>query len=100
VGDGIFGRKVIYRDPSMIAAASGKSGKFVFKVCINRRGVVSLCELDELRTTVPLESKEDYAVARKALASMQKYKYEADATAAKEQCGTFTVSVDNFQGIK
>ncbi len=94
-GDGIFGRKVIYRDPSMISIASGKTGKLVFDICINRRGVVSTVQINEYLTTI-----KDTKVLRQALASMAKYKYEADVTAAREQCGRFTVSVDNFQGVK
>ena len=94
-GDGIFGRKVIYRDPSMIRLVSGKSGKIVFKVCINRRGVVSYLEIDELRTTI-----KNTTTLRNALESMRKYQYEEDYSAAKEQCGAFTVSVDNYQGIR
>jgi len=93
-GDGIFGREVIYRDPSMISIASGKSGKLVFDVCINRRGVVSMVQIDEQRTTI-----KDNNVLRKALESMRKYKYAPDVSAAKEQCGKFTVSVDNFKGF-
>ncbi len=93
-GDGIFGRKVIYRDPSMIRLVSGKSGKLVFKVCINRRGTVSYIEIDELKTTI-----KDTKTLRNGLESMRKYKYEVDYSAAKEQCGTFSVIVDNYQGI-
>jgi outer membrane biosynthesis protein TonB len=94
-GDGIFGRKVIYRDPSMIRMVSDKSGKIVFKVCINRRGIVSYLEIDELKTTI-----KDNDVLRNGLESMRKYKYEVDYSAAKEQCGTFTVTVDNYKGVR
>ena len=94
-GDGIFGRKVVYRDPSMIAHVSGKSGKIVFKVCINRSGRVSVVQIDETNTTI-----NDNSILRKALDAMSNYKYEPDLTAPREQCGTFTVSIDNFRGIR
>ncbi len=94
-GEGIFGRKVIYRDPRMIGYVSGKSGKIVFKVCINRRGTVSFLQIEELETTV-----KDNSVLRNALDAMSSYKYETDITAPREQCGKFTVSIDNFQGIR
>ncbi len=94
-GDGIFGRKVIYRDPSMIALASSKSGKIAFKVCIGRRGNVSYIEVDEFNTTI-----NDRALLRKALEALQKYKYEVDFTAPKEQCGSFSLVVDNYKGIR
>ena len=92
-GDGIFGRKVIYRDNSILGAAS-KSGTIVFKVCINREGNVSFLEIDEFRTTI-----EDPVLLRKALSALQKYKYEKDYTAPKEQCGNFKLKVNNFNGI-
>ena len=94
-GDGIFGRKVIYRDPRMIRYVSGKSGRIVFKVCISRGGTVSFLQIDELETTV-----KDNSVLRNALDAMSSYKYETDITAPREQCGKFTVSIDNFQGIR
>ncbi len=94
-GDGIFGRKVLYRDPSMIAHVSGKSGKIVFKVCISRAGKVAVVQIDEVNTTVS-----DMSTLRKALDAMSNYKYEPDLTAPREQCGTFTVSIDNYQGIR
>ena len=71
-GDGIFGRKVIYRDPSILQS-TGKSGKIVFKVCINRRGVISYLEINELESTIT-----DKEILRGAIRSMQKYKFEPD----------------------
>ena len=94
-GDGIFGRKVIFRDPSMIRHVSGKSGKIVFKVCINRSGKVAVVQIDEFATTVS-----DMTTLRNALNAMSNYKYEPDITAPREQCGTFTVLIDNYQGFK
>lgn len=94
-GDGIFGRKVIYRDPSMLQVASSKSGVIVFKVCISRQGVVKYIEVDQLKTTI-----EDTKILRSALESLRKYKYEVDFTAAAEQCGSYTLKVDNFRGFR
>lgn len=94
-GDGIFGRKVIFRDPSMVSLVAGKSGKIVFKVCISRYGIVSHLEIDQVNSTI-----KDKNTLRNALSSMQKYKYEPDPTAAREQCGSFTVIIDNFNGIR
>ena len=94
-GDGIFGRKVVYRDPSMIGYVSGKSGKIVFKVCISRSGKVSFLQVDEFKTTI-----NNNTVLRNALDAMSNYQYEPDLTAPREQCGNFTVSIDNYQGIR
>ncbi len=94
-GDGIFGRKVIYRDPSMIALASSKSGQIVFKVCISRKGNVSYIEIDDFKTTINNRS-----LLKKALNALHKYKYEVDYTAPKEQCGQYTLKVDNYKGVR
>ena len=94
-GDGIFGRKVIYRDPSMLAVASSKSGVIIFKVCISRQGMVKYIEIDEKKTTI-----KDTAILRAALESLRKYKYEVDFTAPAEQCGNYTLKVDNYKGLR
>ncbi|WP_235295658.1 hypothetical protein [Portibacter marinus] len=93
-GDGVFGRRVTYRDPSMIANASGKSGRITFKVCINRRGTVTYVEIINNLTTI-----KDKTLLKQALSALQKYKYEPDFTAPKEQCGRYTLKIDNYQGI-
>lgn len=94
-GDGIFGRKVIYRDPSMIQLASSKSGVIVFKVCISRQGSIRNIEIVEGKTTI-----KDPTLLRAALESLRKYKYEPDFSAPTEQCGNYTLKVDNFRGIR
>ncbi len=96
-GDGIFGRKVLVVDPEMqrIMAGSSKSGKIVFRVCIDRRGNVSFVEVNNRLTTM-----KDNNLIKQALNSMAKYKYEVDYTAPKEQCGQFTVILDTFRGIR
>jgi len=94
-GDGVFGRRVVHRDYSMIQKATGKSGKIVFKVCIGRNGLVTYTEIDEFQTTIT-----DRQILRDAVKSIQKYKYEPDPTAPKEQCGKFTLKIDNFQGVR
>jgi len=98
-GDGIFGREVIYQDPSLIAIAtgsipSGQKGKFSFKVCIDRSGTIKHLEINELLTTV-----KDPRILNDALRAMQKYKYARDNSAAREQCGTYTMTVDKVKGF-
>lgn len=93
-GDGIFGRKVVYRDPSMVSVASAKSGKIVFKVCISRQGSVRNIEIDRAQTTIT-----DNTVLRAALKSLSNYKYEPDMSAPREQCGNYTLKIDNYNGI-
>ena len=87
-------RKVIYRDRSMLKGANPQqSGEIVMKICIDRKGDVVYVELDENESSI-----DDKEVLKNALRSMYKYKYEADATAPKEECGKFTVSIDNWKG--
>ena len=85
---------MIYRDPSILQS-TGKSGKIVFKVCINRRGVISYLEINELESTIT-----DKEILRGAIRSMQKYKFEPDNSAPSEQCGKYSVIIDNFNGIR
>ena len=95
-GDGIFGRRVVYRNiKQMLQTASSKSGKIVMKVCIDRSGVVTYVELNELLTTI-----KDRKMIRNAMSAMWDYKYEPDNSAPREECGKFSVSVDNFNGIR
>ena len=90
-GHGIFGRQPIYNDKTM---PNSKSGKLVFKICINRRGIVTYVEINELETTI-----KDYDVLRQGLESMRKYKFEVDLSAPKEQCGKYSYVIDNFKGF-
>lgn len=94
-GDGIFGRKVVYWDHSMRRKAVAKSGRIVFTVCINRKGNVSFVSLNEFETTV-----KERTILRNALKAMYNYRYEPDPNAAREQCGKYTVTIDNFEGIR
>jgi len=93
-GDGVFGRKVIHRDYSMIETATGKSGIIVFTVCINREGTVSWSEINEFESTI-----KDREIRKAALRSLNKYRYEPDPSAPREQCGKHKINVDNFNGL-
>ena len=86
-GNGIFGRKVIYRDPSIVNV-SLKEGRIVFQVCINRSGKVVLVEIVEDRSTL-----KDEKILKRGLNVLGKYKWESDYTAPKEQCGHYTLNV-------
>jgi len=93
-GDGVFGRKVLYRDPSMIKNASSKSGILVFKVCIGRAGTVTYAEINEFESTI-----KDRKIRKAALRSINKYKYEPDPSAPKEQCGKYKFTSKNDNGF-
>jgi outer membrane biosynthesis protein TonB len=89
-GDGVFGRKIIYRDQSMIKKAVTISGKIAIKVCINRAGMVTYLELINSETSV-----KDKATLRMYLQAAKTYKFQPDLTASKEQCGKIKFTVDN-----
>lgn len=89
-GDGVFGRKIIYRDLSATKAAVNVSGKVVTKVCINRAGLVTYVELLGSETTI-----RDKEILRKYLTAARGYKFQPDLSAPKEQCGKLRFTVDN-----
>lgn len=89
-GDGVFGRKIIYRDLTATKAAVNTSGKVVTKVCINRAGLVTYVELIGSETSV-----RDKNTLRAYLKAARGYKFQPDLTAPKEQCGKLRFTVDN-----
>ncbi len=88
-GDGVFGRKIVYRDLSAAKAAINASGKVVMKVCINRAGNVTYVEQIEGTTLKDREGLKMYLKAARG------YKFQPDPKAPKEQCGKLTFTVDN-----
>ena len=93
-GNGVFGRKVVYRDPSMLKRATAKSGVIVFTVCIGRNGSVTTANIVEFETTI-----DDRSILKDALRSIYKYKYEPDPSAPREQCGKYKLKIDTVHGL-
>lgn len=89
-GDGIFGRKVIFRDLSATKAAVNVSGKVVTRVCINRAGIVTFVEINYAETTI-----KDKPTLKLYLKAATGYKFQPDPKAPKEQCGKLSFIVDN-----
>ena len=87
-GDGVFGRKIIYRDLSATRVAVNTSGRVVTKVCINRAGLVTYVELIPAETTI-----KDKPTLRHYLKAARGYKFQPDLTAPKEQCGKLNFTV-------
>lgn len=87
-GDGIFGRKVIYRNFKNIPMHT--SGKIVFRVCINRAGTVTYIEIDFANTTI-----KDRNTLREAANAAKGYKFEPDLKAPREQCGILRFTINN-----
>jgi len=89
-GDGVFGRKIVYRNKKDVKEAINVSGKVVTKVCINRAGIVTYVELIGAETTI-----KDKPTLRNYLKGAYGYKFQPDPTAPKEQCGKLKFIVDN-----
>ncbi len=86
-GNGVFGRKVIFRNFSKIPMT--KKGIISVKTCINRAGRVTFIELIESETTITERS-----VLKQAMSAAEGYKFEPDLKAPKEQCGKLIIRLD------
>lgn len=82
-GDGIFGRRVVYR--ANVKGLTKETGKMVVNLCVNRTGRVTYVALDEAATTI-----EDPELRANAERVTRKYRFEKDYTAPREQCGKLT----------
>ncbi len=89
-GDGVFGRKIVFRDLSATKAAIAVSGRVVTKICINRAGNVTFVELIPGETTV-----RDKNTLKLYMKAARGYKFQPDLTAPKEQCGKLSFKADN-----
>jgi outer membrane biosynthesis protein TonB len=89
-GDGIFGRKVIYRDVAAAKAAVNMSGTVAIKVCVNRAGIVTYGEIIPGETTI-----KDKATLKKFMAAARNYKFAPNLNAPKEECGKLIFKTDN-----
>ncbi len=93
-GNGIFGRKVVYVNRAQLAdvmngVSIGEKKKIWIKTCVNRAGVVTYVELDELNSNVS-----NNTILRKALKLVSGYKFEPDLNAPGEQCGMVKINID------
>ena len=79
-GDGIFGRKVIYR--ADVAQIAEKSGRVVVNLCINNAGTVSHAAFNRKASTI-MESN----YVKKAMDVASNYLFEQDYSAPPVQCG-------------
>jgi outer membrane biosynthesis protein TonB len=89
-GDGIFGRKVIYRDLAAAKAAMSVSGVVAIKVCVNRAGIVTFTEPIFAETTI-----KDKTIIKKYMSAAKNYKFAPNLSAPKEECGKLTFKPDN-----
>lgn len=88
-GDGIITRKIIYREK--IGQLAKINGRIVLDICINRQGKVEYVAYNPDKTTIT-----DREIIRQATNIAARYKYEANYTAPKRECGqlTFIFSIE------
>ena len=96
-GAGVFGRKVIYRNPNVIKLGfENQEGKIItVKVCVDRAGNVRYAELLDTETNAIMTR----AQAKKVIFEFKKYKYEEDFKAPKEQCGKIKLRIQNINTL-
>lgn len=89
-GDGLFGRKIIYRDMSAAKSATTVSGKVKIKLCINRNGIVKYAEILQDSSTIKhVQTLKKYVIAATG------YKFQPSVEAPQFECGTMSFRIDN-----
>lgn len=97
-GNGVFGRKVIYRDIAAVLKAGfeNQSGKkIVIDYCVNRLGLVTYAEINFDQTTAIVNNSQLKVV----LKGISKYKVEPDPSAPKEQCGKMSIVLQEINAL-
>ncbi len=82
-GDGIFGRRVVYR--ADVKKMTEEAGKIVVNLCINRTGRVVYAENNAKLSTI-----KNARIIRKAVDTTKKYRFDTDYTAREKECGKLT----------
>ncbi len=94
-GNGVFGRKVIYRNIKELLRVNfeGQKGKrIVVDFCVNNAGSVTYAEMNFDETTAQLTTSQ----MKQILGAFYGYKVEADYSAPSEQCGKMKVNLDEI----
>ena len=82
-GDGIFGRRVVYR--ADVKKITEEAGKIVVNLCINRTGRVVYAENNTELSTI-----DNRRIIKKAVDTTKKYRFDTDYTAKEKECGKLT----------
>jgi hypothetical protein len=87
-GNGLFGRKIIYRDMSAAKKVKWVSGRIKVKVCINRDGIVKYAEvLQDSSTVKDTQSLKNY------IKSTVGYKFQPNSEAPEYECGSMSFKI-------
>jgi hypothetical protein len=89
-GDGVFGRKVVYRDTYAAKAALNMTGVVSVKICVNQAGIVTFTDVIEAESTI-----RDKTTLKNFLKAAKNYKVQPDKSAPKEQCGKLVFKTNN-----
>ena len=97
-GNGVFGRKVIYRNPNVVKQGfENQEGKLItVKVCIDRAGNVRYAELLDMETNAVISASQ----AKQVIREFKKYKYAEDLSAPEEQCGKLKLRIQNINTLR
>lgn len=88
-GDGLFGRKIIYRDKSASKKSVRVRGRIKLKVCINRDGIVKYAEVLQDSSTV-----KDSKALKTYLKAAAGYKFQPSTFAPEYECGSMSFKLD------
>lgn len=89
-GDGLFGRKIIFRDTRFFKPSIYESGIIQVKLCINREGIVKYSEIQRDRTTI-----KNINTLKSYLKASAGYKFQPSVEAPQFECGTMSFRIDN-----
>ena len=92
-GDGIITRKIVYHED--IGRIAKVNGRIVLDICINRQGKVEYVAYNADKTTIM-----DKEIIRKATEIAARYRYEANYSAPKRECGQLTFIFTIQQPVK
>lgn len=99
-GDGVFGRKVIYRNYKEVLAVEfgNQAGKRITaKFCVNKQGTVTYAELVDEETNAIIPNGREGR--KQVLKGIYGYKVEADLGAPAEQCGKLTIVLSEINAL-
>ncbi|HMR87718.1 MAG TPA: hypothetical protein PKD51_06170 [Saprospiraceae bacterium] len=88
-GDGLFGRKIIYRDKSAAKKSVRVRGRIKLKVCINRDGIVKYAEVLQDSSTV-----KDMKALKTYLKAAVGYKFQPSTDVPEYECGSMSFKMD------
>jgi hypothetical protein len=82
-GDGVFGRQIVYH--ANISRLAEREGRVVVNLCINRAGDVTHVAFNREASTLT-----ESGYVREVMKVASRYRFEADYTAPRTQCGKLT----------